>query len=143
MGRHRDAVEQYQSAAELMELSPSLLMNLAEALGKIERYSEMIHTLAAANRIEPTAPAWERIGFAQFKLRRYDEAMEAFRGAIALDDTHYPALNGAGVCLLNRYILSDKQDAASLEEAMTYLRKSLRINGRQPRIVDLIARYER
>jgi hypothetical protein len=69
--------------------------------------------------------------------------MEAFRQAIALDDTHYPALNGAGVCLLNRHILSGKQDADSLEEAMAYLRKSLRIHARQPRIVDLIARYER
>lgn len=143
LGRHRDAVEQYQSAAELMELSPSLLMNLAESLGKIERYNEMVNTLDTSNRLKPSAPAWERIGFAHFKMKRFEESMNAFRQAIAVDDAHYPALNGLGVCLLNQYLLSNKQDATALSESMTNLRKSLRINNRQPRIVDLIARYER
>lgn len=143
LGRHRDAVEQYQSAAELMELSPSLLMNMAESLGKIERYDEMVNTLDVANRLQPSAAAWERIGFAHFKLKQFEESMSAFRQAITLDGSHYPALNGLGVCLLNRYLLSNKQDAAALEESMSNLRKSLRINNRQPRIVDLVARYER
>lgn len=143
LGRHRDAVEQYQAAAELMELSPLLLLNLAESLGKIERYEEMINTLDLANRLQPSAAAWERIGFAQFKLKRFEPSMEAFRQAIAVDDSHYPALNGLGVCLLNQYLLSNKSDAAALSESMSNFRKSLRINNRQPRIVDLIARYER
>lgn len=143
LGRHREAVEQYQAAAELMTLTPALLLNMAESLGKIERYEEMINTLTTANRLEPSAAAYERIGFAQFKLRRYDEAMQSFRQSISVDDTHYPALNGLGVCLLNQYILSDKKDLAARDEAMSYLRKSLRINNRQPRIVDLVARYER
>lgn len=143
LGRYRDAVEQYQSAAELMELSPSLLMNLGESLGKIERYDEMVNTLDMANRLKPSAAAWERIGFANFKMKRFDRSMEAFRQAIAIDDTHYPALNGLGVCLLNQYLLSNKQDAGALAESMSNLRKSLRINNRQPRIVDLVARYER
>ncbi len=143
LSRYREAVEQYQAASELMELSPSLLLNLAEALGKIERYQEMINTLDLANRLQPSAGAWERIGFANFKLKHFDQSMDAFRNAIALDDAHYPALNGLGVCLLNQYLLSNKQDAAALTESMSYLKKSLRINNRQPRIVDLIARYER
>lgn len=143
LGRHREAVEEYQNAAELMELNPALLMNLAEALGKIERYQEMINTLTTANRIRPSAAAYERLGFAEFKLKHYDAAMDAFRSAISADADHYPALNGLGVCLLNRYIVSDKQDAPALSEAMGYLRQSLRVNSRQPRIVELIARYER
>lgn len=143
LGRHREAVEQYEAAAELMDLTPSLLLNLAEALGKLERYQEMINTLTTSNRIGPSAAAWERIGFAEFRLRRYDASMSAFRSAIDLDPDHFPALNGLGVCLLNRYILSEKQDGVALDEAMSYLRRSLRINARQPRIVDLIARYER
>lgn len=143
LGRHREAVDQYQAAAELMELSPSLLLNLAEALGKIERYEEMINTLEFANRMQPSAAAWERIGFAQFKLKRYDQSVNAFRQSVALDETHYPALNGLGVCLLNTYLLSDKKDAAALSESMSFFKRSLRINNRQPRIVDLVARYER
>ncbi|MDX2115675.1 MAG: tetratricopeptide repeat protein [Planctomycetota bacterium] len=143
LGRHREAVEEYRAAAELMDLTPNLLLNLADSLGKLQRYEEMINTLDTANRLEPTAAAHERTGFAYFKLRRYEEAKSAFAQAIAQDATYFPALNGLGVCRLNEYLLSNKSDVAAHDSAMQYFRQSLRINGRQPRIVDLLARYER
>lgn len=143
LSRHREAVEQYQAAAELMELTPALLLNMAASLGKIERYEEMINTLDAAQRIEPSAVISERIGFAQFKLRRFDEAMAAFTRAVEIDPNHFPAHNGLGVCYLNQYILSGKADPDAHDRAIRSLKQSLRINSRQPRIVDLVARYER
>lgn len=143
LGRHREAVEQYQAAAELMELTGPLLMNLAESLGKIQRYNEMLNTLETARRIDPGAAVWERSGFALFKLKRYDEAIAAFQGAIEADPEYYPALNGLGVCMLNRYLLSGKSDGWAHDRAMSNLKQSLRINSRQPRIVELVARYER
>lgn len=143
LGRHREAVEHYQSAAELMQLTPALLLNMAESLGKLERYDEMINTLDAANRVGPSAQAYERIGFARFKLRQYDAAIASFREALALDPEHFPALNGLGVCLLNQYIVSGKTNVAAHDESMSNFKRSLRINQRQPRIVELIARYER
>lgn len=143
LGRHREAVTHYEAAAELMRLTPALLLNMAESLGKLDRYDEMVVTLETANRIEPTAVAYERLGFAQFRLRQYDPAMDSFRQAIALDPSHYPAMNGLGVCLLNRYILSGKSDVAAHDEAMNNFKRSLKINVRQPRIVELVSRYER
>jgi tetratricopeptide (TPR) repeat protein len=143
LGRHREAVEEYQQAAELMPLTPALLLNWASALGKLERYEEMVNILDASLGLEPSAQAYERLGFAQFKLRRYEPAMAAFRRAIEVDPNHYPALNGLGVCLLNRYILSNKQDVEAHNEGMDYLKRSLRSNQRQPRIVELVSRYER
>lgn len=142
LGRHDDAVREYRSAAELMELTPDLLVNLADSLGKTGRFQEMENTLAAVLEMEATAAAWERLGFARFKRRDYSGAQEAFREAIELDGRHYPALNGLGVCLLNSYLVSDRVDDAARREAIDMLRQSLRINNRQPRIVELVSRYD-
>jgi tetratricopeptide (TPR) repeat protein len=141
LGRYDDAVRQYQSASELMTLSPELLLNLAESLGKTGRYQEMEITLQAVVDMQETAAAWERIGYARFKQRNYPGAIEAFRKAIDLDPRHYPALNGLGVCLLNRYLTSDREDVAARDEALRLLRQSLRINNRQPQIIDLVSRF--
>ena len=139
---HNEAVRQYQSAAELMELTPPLLLNLATSLGKSERYIEMANTLEQLVRIEPSAAAWERLGFARFRLRRYESALDAFRESVAVDADHYPALNGIGVCLLNKYVLSQRQDTEARREAVEAFRRSLRVNRRQPKIVDLLSRYD-
>ena len=57
LDRHNDAVLEYQSAAELMELSPPLLLNMADSLGKAGRHQEMVNTLDRLLRIEPSAQA--------------------------------------------------------------------------------------
>ncbi len=79
---HNEAVRQYQAAAELMELTPPLLLNLATSLGKSERYQEMANTLDRLIEIEPSAQAWERLGFARFRLRQYEEAVAAFQTSL-------------------------------------------------------------
>lgn len=141
LNRHADAVREYEAAAELMELSPALLLNLAESLGKTGRYAQMVNTLDALLRLEPSAAAYERLGYALFKQRQYERAAENFRKAVAVDQSHYPALNGLGVCLLNQYLASGRSDEAARSEAMQYFRRSLRINDRQARIVELVSRY--
>lgn len=139
---HDAAVIEYQQAAELIELGPELLLNLADSLGKTGRHAEMASTLSQLVRIEPGAVAFERLGSALFKLKDYESSLEAFREATALDPTHYPAWNGIGVCLLNRYLWSDKQDQAARSGAIDALRRSLQIKTNQPRIIELVRRYD-
>jgi tetratricopeptide (TPR) repeat protein len=139
---HNEAVRQYQAAAELMELTPPLLLNLATSLGKSERYQEMANTLDRLIEIEPSAQAWERLGFARFRLRQYEDAVAAFQASLEIDPEHYPALNGVGICMLNKYLLSERTDIEARREAITALRKSLQLNPSQPRIVDLLSRYD-
>ncbi len=141
MDRHAEAVREYEAAAELMDLSPELLMNMAVSQGKIDRYVEMRNTLAALMELSPSASAYERLGFASFRLRQYAEAELAFRKSIEMDGSYFPALNGLAVCLLQNWLWGDQQDNASHNEAMDLLRRSLRINRDQPRIVDLLSRY--
>lgn len=141
MDRHAEAVTEYLQAAEQMDLSPELLLNLADSYGKIERYPEMLGTLEQLVAQSPSAIAYERLGFARFRVREYDAALTAFQRALSIDPNHYPALNGVGVCMLNRYLWSDKRDRASLDEAMRALKRSLQIRSDQPRIVELVTRY--
>ncbi len=143
LDRHEEAIREYETAAELMELTPDLLLNWANSLGAIERYTEMINTLDASIAIEPSATAYERLGFAYFKLRRYDRATEMFRSALDLDQRHYPALNGLGVVLLNEYVQGGRTDEALRIEALSLLRRSLRINSNQPAFIQLVSTYER
>ncbi len=141
IGRHNDAVREYQAAAELMELTPELLLNLADSLGKARRYREMLNTLTQLVKLSPSAPAFERLGYAHFRLNELDKALDAFGESVRLDPKHYPALNGVGVCLLNRYILSGRQDLESRRDAIRALRRSLQIKRDQTRIIELLSRY--
>jgi tetratricopeptide (TPR) repeat protein len=140
-GRHTEAIEEYEAAAELMPLTPELLLNLAESLGKVGRFAEMAGTIDGVIAQQPSAIAYERLGSAQFRMASYDDALESFRQSTRLDERHYPAWNGIGVCLLNRYVWSNKSDLAALDEARNALRRSLQIERNQPRIAELLTRY--
>ncbi len=141
IGRHELAVSEYQQAADLMELGPDILLNMADALGYLERYAEMSATLEQLLRIEASPAAWERMGKAKFKLRQYDSSLEAFNKSVEMDATYYPAYNGVGVCLLNKYLWSEQQDVRAREAAVASLRRSLQIEPGQPRILELVRRY--
>jgi len=140
-GDHRAAVQEYQQAAELMELTPGLLMNLAESLGKLDRFEEMSNALEQVNKGEPSAASWERLGFARFKMAKYDEARAAFDKALEIDKDYYPALNGRGVGLLNAWIWSGRADNSARQDGLAALRRSLQIRRDQHQIIDLLTRY--
>jgi tetratricopeptide (TPR) repeat protein len=141
LARYDEAVREYEAASELMELSPKLLLDMGDSLGRIGRYEEMANTLKLAIRIDPTAPTYERLGFALFKQRKFADADAAFRDALLADKAHFPAINGLAVCLLNKYLATGKTDTAVLRQAIDLLRQSLRINRDQPKIVELLSRY--
>ncbi len=141
LDRHTDAVVEYQQATELMDLTPRLLLNLGESLGRLGRWTEMRNTLDQLIKTNPSPAAWERLGFALFRLERYDEAKAAFEASLRMDADYFPALNGLGICELNNYIWSDKTDLAAKDRALDLLRRSLRMNRDQPRIEELITRY--
>lgn len=141
VGNDEKAVENYQAAMELMEPSPELMLNLVESLRKLQRYPEMVNTLEAIIRLQPSADAYERLGYATFKLRDYEKSESSYRAALRLDKNYFPAMNGLAVNLLNDYIRSNRTDNGALQEALDLLRRSLRLNKSQPKIVELLSRY--
>lgn len=141
LGRDNEAVLQYEAGAELMDLGSDLLMNLAQSLGRLGRYREMENTLDRAIELGGGAPAWERLGYAQFKQGDLRRAASSFQQAIDLDRNHYPAINGLAVCYLNEYHASEFADEQARTQAVTLLRRSLQVRPGQSRIVDLLGRY--
>jgi len=143
LDRHEEAVREYERALELVEPTPPIILNLAESLRRLERYDEMATALEAAIRLEPTTAAWERLGFAYFQQRRFDDSIRAYEAALDLDGAYSPAMNGLGVNLLHRYLRSGRKDVAARRDAVAWLRRSLRTRPDQPRIADLLSRYGR
>ena len=142
LDRDEEAVIEYQQAAELMAApTPGLLLNMAESLNQLKRYAEMVGALDQLVRIEPTAIAYERLGSGLFRLKRYEDSLVAFGNSTDIDPDHYPAYNGVAVCELNAYLWSSKSDAGARERAVEAMRQSLRIERSQPRIVELLRRY--
>lgn len=143
LDRHSDAVREYQQAAELMKLTPALLLNLADSLGKLQRFEEMANALTQAVKDEPSAVAHERLGFARFKMGRFAEAKQSFDQAVKIDPSHFPALNGLGVCSLNEWVNSKRTNQKAKESGLAALRRSLQINQDQPQVLELVTRYGR
>lgn len=141
LDNHSAAVAEYQQAAELMELTPELLLNMADSLSRLGRHDEAINTLDQVIRIKPSAIAFERLGAAAFRMRDYETAIESFQQALSADRRHYPAMNGLAVCHLNEYLWSEQRDDKARQEAVRLMRESLRIEENQPRIVELLRRY--
>lgn len=143
LDRHEEAVIEYQQGAEMMDApTAGLLLNMAESLNQLQRYAEMVGALDQLVRIEPTELAYERLGSGLFRLKRYEDALNAFRKSTELDPDHYPAYNGIAVCELNQYLWSSKTDGGARERAVDAMRQSLRIDAKQPRIVELLRRYK-
>lgn len=148
MGRHEQAVVEFQQATELMPLTPDLLLALGKSLGALQRWDEMRNALAqCVQNGSPDgegglAEAYERLGFAEFKCKRFTEARDAFQRSLAIAPDYYPALNGLGVSELNTWILSDRNDEGAKERGLGALRRSIQINRDQPRILELLSRYK-
>jgi tetratricopeptide (TPR) repeat protein len=141
LGRYPEAVTQYEAAVELMEPTPPLLINLINALGKQQRYVDSRNTAEHLVRLAPSAEAYERLGWANFRLGAYDESIEAYRRAVDLDPGFWRAHNGVGCNALNAWLLSGKRDAEALREAKQAFRKSLQVNPDQPEVIALLTTY--
>ncbi|MCH8822095.1 MAG: tetratricopeptide repeat protein [Planctomycetes bacterium] len=140
-GRNADAIIQYESAIELMDATAPLLLNYINVLAKEKRYTDAKNTAEFLIRIEPSANAYERLGWAHFRLSEFDKSINAYRQAVKLDPKHWPSLNGVGCNALNTWLLSKKRDKQAMKEARDAFRTSLRTNPKQPAVIKLLTDY--
>ncbi len=143
LGKYDYAVDAYRQAAELGPLSEPVLLGLADAHIRLGNYTRAINTLEALLRSSPSATAYERLGFAQFKLRDFEKSLRNFRRALKLNEEDTAALNGVGVCLMTLYIEGERTNTYQRDQALDAWRTSLRLRPEQPRIIDLLSRYSK
>lgn len=143
LAQYDDAVDAYRHAAELGELEEPILLGLADAHIKLGHYDRAAAVLQTQLRKQPTATAYERLGYSQFKQRHYDDALASFRAALSLDANDVASLNGLGVALMTLYVQSGRNIPQQRDQALEAWRKSLTIRSNQPKIIDLVTRYSR
>lgn len=143
LGNHDEALRAYRTATELGPLDDRVLLGLANTHLKLGNYQRAANTLLSVVRDRPTAGAFERLGYAEFKRRNFAEALEHYRAALALDANEIGALNGLGAVLVTYYIQGGRNQREQIDEAMEVWRRSIRLRPGQSAIVDLLARYRR
>ena len=143
LGDHDRALTAYRTATELGPLDDRVLLGLAGTHLKLGNYQRAANTLQSVVRSRPTATAYERLGYAEFKRRNFPDALNHYRAALELDGDEVAALNGLGAVLVTYYIQGGRNEREQIDEAMTAWRRSVRLRPNQSAIVDLMARYER
>ncbi len=141
LGRHNLAASEYEYARNLGDERPEVVLGLADAWIHIDRLPDALELLTTVNRATPTANTYERQGYAQFKLRRFDDALASYRAALSLEPNDTSSLNGLGVALMTLYIQGGRTQVSQRDAAMNAWGRSLRLNPSQPRIVDLMSKY--
>lgn len=141
-GENAKAIDEYVIALELLDNTPPVMINLINVLARERRYQEAVNTALTLVRVEPTANAYERLGWAYFRLNRYEKSLEAYTSATELDPKHWPSWNGIGVNALNTYLLSEKSDLSAKRQAGQAFRRSLQINPDQTRVIELVLNYK-
>ncbi len=141
-GRGKDAIREYEIACELIEPPADVMMALVNAYAAEKRYQEAANAAEALTRTSASAAAYERLGWALFRLSEFAKSDEAYRKSIELDPEYWPALNGVGVNALNVWIKNGKDPNDPLrDEARLMLQRSLRANANQPKVAALLLKY--
>jgi tetratricopeptide (TPR) repeat protein len=141
-GRGIDAIREYEAACELIEPPAEVMFALVNAYAKEKRYREAANAAEALVKTAPSAGAFERLGWALFRLNEFEASDRAYRKAIELDAAYWPALNGAGVNALNAWIQAGKSaEDPRRDEARAMLQRSLKSNPDQPKVAGLLLKY--
>ncbi|MEM6459597.1 MAG: tetratricopeptide repeat protein [Planctomycetota bacterium] len=141
--RYEEAVDAYRTANELGELADPVLLGLADAHIRLGNFPRAINTLNSLILSSPSVTAHERLGYALFKMRRFEDALDQYEAALQFDTEDVAALNGAGACYMTLYIEGQRENTFHKQRAVDCWRRSVQLSPNQPRIVDLLSRYSR
>jgi len=135
------AIKAYRDSLELDVHQPKLLLNLAAAYVRQGRLGPAAQALEMAVREDAaSAEAWQQLGTCRYHLKRYDQALDCYRKAIACDPDNAAAHRGLGVVYMTQYVL-DRQKADLREKALSAWHASLEINPNQADIIHLVRKY--
>ncbi len=140
---YEKAVDAFRQANELSDNQTPLLLGYANVLIKLKRYPQAANVLNTVLRQESNIVAYERLGYCQWKQRHYVQALDNFQAALHIIPNDIASLNGKGVCLMTIFIQGGHKDRDLSNQAIGAWQQSVKNKPDQPRIIDLIARYQR
>lgn len=140
-GRAADASVAFEEAVALGEVGETTLDGMITAYTAEQRYAEASSAAGEFARRWPSSVASERSAWLAFRAGDYERAIAAYRSAAEQDPRSTKAWNGIGVCALNSWLLSDRLDGTSREEARRAFERSLEVDGAQPQVEKLLRTY--
>ena len=154
LGRYEEADAAYRRAAELGTPDPAIVLGHVRAMIELEQFDEAQRMLQRLLDNRSTLDARERMAFLKFRSGRYQRALHHYGQVVdeaealpepqrLAEPAYIRAINGRGVSLMAMYIQDGRREDRLRQQALEAWRKSLRLNPDQPRIKDLIARYQR
>lgn len=141
LGRTDEAIHTYEIALELNEPDDQILGSLVKLFCAAKRYAEAANASEELVKIAPSPNAYERLGWARFRLGEYEQSMAAYRKGVELDPNHWPSLNGVGTNAMNKWLTSGKKDDDSRIEARRSFQKSIKVNPDQPKVIAILTQY--
>jgi Tfp pilus assembly protein PilF len=141
LGRTDEAIRTYEIALELNEPDDLILSSLVRLFCAAKRYAEAANASEELVKISPSPNAYERLGWARFRLGEYEKSMAAYRKGVELDPNHWPSLNGVGTNAMNKWLTSGRKDDGSRVEARRSFQKSIKVNPDQPKVIAILTQY--
>lgn len=102
-GRSEQAFKAYQTALKLDDTMGTLRFNLGCLYLEMNNVGAAIDELRAFTLIQPNSPeGWLKLGTAQYRVRRLEDAEKSFASALSIQSNSAEALNGLGLIQVQR-----------------------------------------
>jgi tetratricopeptide (TPR) repeat protein len=141
LGDYPAAELSYRRALELDSTRVEVVINLAGCLVSQKRYKEAISLYEQALRLNDSTLLRQRYGNTLVAAGQFDEAIVQFNAALKQNPANYHALNGLGDAYIEQYRKSSMLDETKRAAAVDAWKKSLALNGNQPKISELVKEY--
>jgi len=141
-GEYAKAEEAYRKSVDLDPDNPASLVNLATNLISQNKAAEAAEIMKRAVSLSNTPALRKRYGDALSKAGRYEEAIVQYQETLKLDAKYYPALNEIGYSRIAEFRKGLELDDSKRLDAVAMWKKSLEVNGNQPKIQASVKEWE-
>ena len=152
---HTLAISAYKRALEINDNDPRVMVSLAVAYLRSQKFDVANELLLAAIEADPDdGMAFQYLGFSYLKLKETDLALRSYGKAVKIDDSDWMAHKGMGVaCILKsakekddqlegRELEANEQEVSRLKaKGIEHWSRSLNIKPDQPRLLVLLKKY--
>ncbi len=141
-GRYGDAEKAYRRALELDRDDTASLGNLGKNLMRQNKTDQAVAVLRTLADMTESASARKLYADALASNRQHAAAIKLYDGILREDSKYYPALNGKGTALIGQYEQGLRLDNKHRAAALAAWRESLALNPQQPRVQEMIKKWE-
>lgn len=142
LGRFPEAEAAYKRALELDAEDTASLGNLGKNLMRQGKPDQAVIVLRGLADLTGSASARKLYADALVMHKRHDDALALYRGILSEDAKYWPALNGMGSALIGKYEKGLQTDEKTRVAAIDAWRRSLALKPQQPRVEEMLKKWQ-